>query len=149
MNIGEICSRKVSVIKKDASLLQAGKQMRGDHVGSLVVVEEKEGGNFPIGMITDRDILTQVLSEGVPLEKISVEDIMKTQVVTAREQDEVYETIQKMQIRGVRRIPIVNTKGFLSGILALDDVLGILAEELKKLADVVFMERKKESRGQL
>ncbi len=149
MNIGEICSRKVSVIKKDASLLQAGKQMRGDHVGSLVVVEEKEGGNFPIGMITDRDILTQVLSEGVPLEKISVEDIMKTQVVTAREQDEVYETIQKMQIRGVRRIPIVNTKGFLSGILALDDVLGILAEELKKIADVVFMERKKESRGQL
>ena len=145
MNIGEICNREVSMIQKDDSLLQDGKLMRDHHVGSLVVVEEKGEGSIPISIITDRDILIEVLAEGISLEKIAVRDIMTASLITAKEQDKVYETIQKMQVQGIRRIPVVNEKGILVGILSLDDVLEIVAEEIKKLADVVYMEREKEA----
>lgn len=118
MNVGGVCSREVNFIQKDDSLLQAGRRMSNDHVGSLVVVEVKKGGKVPIGVITDQDILIQVLDEGVSLEKVSVEDIMSPNPIVANEDEGLYEVVQMMCQKGIRRTPVVDAQGFLVGVLS-------------------------------
>ncbi|MFO1519269.1 MAG: CBS domain-containing protein [bacterium] len=136
MNISEICNRQVAVARRNESLLEAARRMREFHVGCLVVVEEEGEKRIPVGLLTDRDILMEVLAEGVPLEKISVEDVMASPLATAREQDGIYETIQQMRRKGVRRIPIVDEGQSLVGILTMDDLLELLSEEMSHLSSI-------------
>lgn len=136
MNIGKICNREVVNVNRTTSLLEAGKIMRDQHVGSLVITEKKNGAQLPQGIVTDRDILMQVLAKGVALEKISVEDIMTSPLITARENEDLNEIIQTMKQKGIRRLPVVNAKGHLTGIIAMDDILPILAEEIKGISNI-------------
>jgi predicted transcriptional regulator len=145
MKVGDICKREVTVIEKKESLLKAGRRMRESHLGSLIVVEKEGDPSIPMGILTDRDILMQVLTEGVPLEKISVEDIMTTDLVTAKENDSIYDTVQKMRQRGIRRIPVVDSRRNLIGILTADDLLEILSKEIRHLSEVFIQEMENEA----
>lgn len=146
MKVGEICKREVATIRKEDSLLEAGKRMRSHHVGSLVVVEETDSQRFPIGILTDRDILIEVLAEGISLEKISVGDIMATDLVTAKEDEDVFETIQKMRKKAIRRIPVVDPGKNLIGIITMDDVIEIITEEIRDLSGIFSREKEREAR---
>jgi CBS domain-containing protein len=119
--------------------------MREYHVGDLVVVDESEGRRVPVGIVTDRDIVVGVLALGLDPAVLTVGDIMGSDLVTAAEDDDVYETLQIMRTRGVRRVPVVNTAGALVGIVALDDILEIFAEELDAAVKVVAREQANES----
>jgi len=136
MKIGEICNRQVVVIGQGESLLEAGRRMRENHVGCLVVVRKQEASRNPVGILTDRDILMQVLSKGVALEKIGVEDIMVPDLFTAREEDGIYETIRLMRRKGIRRMPVVDSRRDLVGIVTMNDLLKFLSEEVSRLADI-------------
>ena len=146
MKIGEICNRQVVIIRPEESLLEAGKRMREYHVGCLVAVQEEQGRRSPVGILTDRDLLIQVLSEGVSLEKIAVGDLMASKLVTANIEDEVYETIKIMQEKGIRRLPVVDSEKNLIGILAMDDLLEFLTEEIQGLSKIYSREQRKEAR---
>ncbi|HCU24446.1 MAG TPA: CBS domain-containing protein [Deltaproteobacteria bacterium] len=145
MHVGDICHRDVAVIGRRESLLEAARRMRESHVGSLVVIDPKEGEPVPVGILTDRDILVQVLTAGVSPQSVAAEDIMASHLVTAREEDGVFETIQQMQRKGIRRIPVVNSKQSLTGILTLDDLLEYFAKELKNLSGISSLERERET----
>lgn len=144
MKVGDVCNREVVCISGQATLLEASHLMREEHVGCLVVVEGEEDQAMPVGIVTDRDILLEVISEGVSLEKITVEDIMSSDLVTARKEDDFFEIIQKMRSKGIRRVPIVDGKMRLVGILALDDVFEILSSEMRNLSGVFVREQERE-----
>ena len=145
MKVGEICNQEVIIAQKEESLLEAGKRMREFHVGSLVVIQESEGERIPIGILTDRDILMEVLSEGVPLEKIEVRDIMSSSPVTVSQEEGVFETIDLMRRHGIRRVPVVDAQRSLVGVLALDDLLEFLSEELKSLSKIFSFQQEQEA----
>lgn len=145
MKIREICNRDVAVIGRKESLYEAARRMRDSHVGSLVVIDEKEERPIPVGILTDRDILIQVLSQGVSPRGISVEDIMVTDLLAVRDEDDVFETIQQMRKKGVRRVPVVDSTGTLVGILTLDDLLEFLSKELKNLSGISSLGREREA----
>src|SRR3972149_2665068 len=112
--------------------------MRQHHVGSLVVVEDMDGGKrVPIGLVTDRDIMMEITAMGLDPAVITVGDIMDAEVVTARESEGVLETMEIMRYKGVRRLPIVGADGQLVGIVTIDDLLEVLAEQLTELAKIV------------
>ncbi|HER62893.1 MAG TPA: CBS domain-containing protein, partial [Desulfobacteraceae bacterium] len=90
----------------------------------------------PVGILTDRDIVVELLATEVPLDAVSVGDVMTFTLVTAREQDSIWDTLQSMRTKGIRRVPVVNDQGGLEGILSVDDLLELLAEELILLAKV-------------
>lgn len=146
MQIGEVCNREVIVTERDTSVREAAALMRDFHVGNLVVVEDRAGVRAPVGIITDRDVTIEVVAMGVDPEMIKVGEVMGPELITARETETVYETLQRMRQHGVRRIPVLDSRGGLIGIVSLSDLLEFLAEELSSLSKVEPREQAREAR---
>lgn len=143
MTAGEVCNRKVVVATPDTTVVDAAALMKTYHVGDLVVVERLDGERMPIGILTDRDIALSV-DRLVRLPHLNIEDVMTRAPVTAREGVNLYDVLKRMQSHGIRRLPIVNERGGLEGILTFDDVIELLSEELTDLAKLVVREQKRE-----
>jgi CBS-domain-containing membrane protein len=142
--IGEICNREVIVVSGETSVDEAARLMRAHHVGDVVVVTEMEGRRKPIGIVTDRDVVVEVVATGLDPAVLTVEEIMAPDLATVQEKTGVFEAIRYMRDQGVRRMPVVGEDGELTGILALDDLLELLAEELGALARLIAREQDKE-----
>lgn len=145
MPIGEICTREVIIVDKHASIKEAAQLMRRYHVGDIIVVEEKGGKRLPLGILTDRDIVIEIFAEEVDPEKMTVADVMSFELATVREQDGIWETIEFMHSKGVRRLPVLAADGALAGIVTVDDLLELLSGELNALSGIVKREQVKES----
>ncbi len=144
MPVGEICNREVVIVQAGKSALEAAQLMRQHHVGDVVVAEDRGGFRVPVGIVTDRDLVVEIVAPGLDPSVITVGDIMAPELVTVTEDIGVFEAIQYMRTKGVRRLPVVDSNGGLIGILALDDLLELLAEEMSAFARLVKREQKKE-----
>jgi CBS domain-containing protein len=144
MTIGKICNRETIIITADRTIVDAARLMRDQHVGDLVVVEELSGRRIPVGILTDRDLVVEILAKEISLGAVTVGDVMTREPLTARETDSIYDTMQRMRAKGVRRIPVVDAGGSLVGIVAVDDFLDLLSDELTALARVVTREQARE-----
>ncbi len=147
MTVGKICNREVVFIHKEASIPEAARLMREYHVGDLVVVREKTGKRVPVGIVTDRDIVLEVIAEGVGMDDVNVGDIMSDKLVTARESDGLLETIKVMRAKGIRRLPVVNDDNELVGILSVDDLIDLFSEQIVDLARLIAREQGREKAG--
>ena len=145
MTVGAVCNREVIVVDKTASIVEAARLMRKYHVGDLVVVEDRAGKRVPVGIVTDRDIVLEVVAEGVDMNDVNVGDIMSNNLVTARENDSVLETIKIMRAKGVRRLPVINDANDLVGILAVDDLIDLFSEQIVDLARLIAREQQRET----
>lgn len=138
LTAGEICTRSVVYTDRGMLLDEAARLMRTHHVGSLVVVEERSPKErIVVGMITDRDIATGVVALDRDPRAFRVGEVMSPDIVTVREQDSVLDVLAMMRHKKVRRMPVVGARGELIGIVALDDVLAIVAEQMHALAAAV------------
>lgn len=144
MKTGEACNRTVIVIGRDTPLDEAAKLMREHHVGSLVVAEDSNGRR-PVGIVTDRDMVVEVLAAGVDYRTMTVGEIMGARLITAGEEDDCLDTLKLMRTHGVRRIPVIGRKGDLVGIVTADDLLEIVAEELGDIVGAVGREQSREA----
>jgi CBS domain-containing protein len=144
MSVGEYCSREVIVAYGDEPVRTAARLMRQHHVGDVIVVEDRGGRRYPIGIVTDRDLVVEVLEAGVDPEQVVLADLLIKPLLTAREDDGVADTLHRMHERGVRRIPVVDDAGVLIGVLSIDDVLAVIAEEMSDLSGLVARERSRE-----
>ena len=146
MSVGEICNREVVIAEKSLSVDEAARLMRSYHVGDLIVVEQQAGRNRPVGIVTDRDIVVEVMAAGIAPDSLTVSDIMGPNLATVQEGEGVFETIRLMRAKGVRRMPVVDREGGLVGIVTLDDLMTLLAEEMTELANMVAREQQHEAR---
>lgn len=144
MNAGGFCNRIVTVAERGMPLVQAAQLMRDHHVGSLVVVDEAGAGRLVVGMLTDRDIVTAVIAQEVDPATLVVEDVMTSEVVTAVEEDSVMDVLGLMRRKGVRRVPVTNADGALLGLITLDDLIGILSEQLRAMVLAIEAEQLRE-----
>ena len=147
MPIGEICNREVVYVNREVTVHAACKLMRHYHVGSLVVVDEVDGKRVPVGIITDRDVVVEVDALELDPRAITAGDIMSPELVTVPENHGVLETLEIMRCKGVRRVPIVDADNRLSGIIAIDDLLEVLAGELSDIARIVAGEQSHEQQA--
>lgn len=145
MAIGEICNREVVFARANENVLSAALLMREHHVGSLVVIEESAGRRVPIGVLTDRDIAVGVVALGLDPAATLVGAVMGPEVVVVREDAGVADTVALMRQKGLRRLPVVDRAGGLVGLVAADDLLELLAEEMGGLAAIVAREQRRET----
>lgn len=133
MPIGDYCERDVRTIGAHETVRAAALRMAEEGVGSLVVLL----GRQPRGILTDRDIALRVLRDGLDADTTQVLDAGLPDPVMMHESSGLRSAAALMRRCAVRRIPVVNEKEELVGMLAYDDVLRVLAGELDALADVV------------
>jgi CBS domain-containing protein len=144
MAIGKLCVREVAVANRNTTVYDAARVMRQFHVGDLVVVEEDDGRARPAGIVTDRDIVLSVVATGLDPAIFTVGDLVVRDLVTAREDDGVFETIQRMRSHGIRRMPVVDRDGALVGIISVDDMVQLMAEEMAELGKLIAREQAEE-----
>lgn len=141
MQVGEICTREVVCANTETTVAAAAKLMRQYHIGDVIVTREENGRRIPLGIVTDRDVVLSVVAPELNPSTLTVGDIMGPELVTASESEDVFDAVQRMRNKGVRRIPIVQEDGGLAGILSIDDIIEILAEEMNQLARLISREQ--------
>lgn len=144
MLVGEVCNREVVIADREITILEAAKLMRKHHVGDVVVTEERDGEQVPVGILTDRDIVVELLAEEVDLNAVNIGDVMSFELVVAKEDNSLLDTIQQMQAKGVRRIPVVNQRGGVVGLLAMDDLVELVSEQLSAVVKLIKTEQSRE-----
>ncbi|MBW4052045.1 MAG: CBS domain-containing protein [Proteobacteria bacterium] len=144
MNVGQVCSREVYIFRADEPLANAAAEMMKRQVGAIVVVEPEPDRVRPVGIVTDRDIIRGQVSLKKDLPSLTLRDVMTSAPLTVSETSGIAEAIEHLGARGVRRAPVVNDLGDLVGIVSLDDLLPIVAEELGALARLVGSQARRE-----
>jgi CBS domain-containing protein len=145
MTIGEYCNRDVTISAPDTSIIDAAKLMRRHHVGDLVVVDRQEGKNLPMGIVTDRDLVLEILAQDVDPDSLSIRDIMSSDLVTVLESETFLSALDIMQKQRVRRILVVDDHGGLQGIFTADDAIELVAEAMNDLTSLVKRETAREA----
>jgi CBS domain-containing protein len=147
MLIKEILTPDVVYCGPGTGVLAAARLMRERHVGDVVVlVEDGEGDQTPLGVVTDRDLVVEVLGQERDPSTMTVRDIMRTPVVIAHISEDARDALDRMKHHGVRRIPVMGDNRQLAGILCLDDLWKQLAADATALTEVVYREQDREHR---
>ena len=141
MTVGTIANYNVATIAASEGVVQAAARMRAEHVGDLIVVERQGSAHVPIGILTDRDIVVAVVAKQVPPDSVTVGDAMTRELLTVREDDSLEFALREMRRHGVRRAPVVGSRGELVGVLSIDDVIQHLATQFVRLADLIRLEQ--------
>lgn len=145
MAITEFCIRDVVCCSRDTSIVDAAALMRHRHIGNVIVVDQTGGKRVPVGIVTDRDIVVEVVAAGLDPKLIKLGDLVLTPLTTIEEDAGYAETVRLMSVKGVRRMPVVDAAGCLVGIITLDDMLRQLAGPLAALSELAGRGRRYES----
>jgi CBS domain-containing protein len=119
--------------------------MRNQHVGSVIVIDVKGRRENPVGIVTDRDIVIEAVAVDLDPTTLTAGDVMTTPLATVSENDDILDALARMRERGVRRLPVVTDGGELAGIIAVDNLLEALAEQLDAVVRVIKAEQTKET----
>lgn len=144
MSAGEYCNRDVVIAERDESIRTVVELMRKHHVGDVIVVNKENGSTKPIGILTDRDIVIELLAKDVGLAEVAVGDVMSYELVSVTEETKLMDVIKRMRGKRVRRMPVVDDSGGLVGIITADDIVELLSEQLSDLAVLIANEISKE-----
>ena len=145
MPVGEICVREVVVASRDTTVQDAAHLMRQHHVGNLLIVDRPNGDGVPVGIVTDRDITISVVAPKLDPAVFTLGDLVTEKLAVAPEDQGVFETIQQMRLKGIRRMPVVDKDGKLVGIVSVDDMIQLLAEEMNELSKLIAHEQAREA----
>lgn len=148
MQLSEVCVLEVACCTRQTTVREAARMMRKHHTGDLIVVDDADGGRAPAGIITDRDIVIEVLAKDLDPTKTPVGDVMVkySNLVIVRDTDDLNAAAERMRTHGVRRLPVVDRSGNLVGVVTLDDLLKLHARDAGVLADIVAKEQAHEQR---
>lgn len=146
MLLKEICTPDVVHCSPETTALGLARLMRERHVGDVVVVEDPQSDQTPIGLVTDRDLVVEVLGRERDPARVCAREIMRKPVVIARTSEDTAQAVERMKAHGVRRIPVMDEHRRLAGIVCLDDLLRQLAAEAGALVEIVSREQDREHR---
>lgn len=137
MAIGRICQREVDVASPEENVRIAAERMHQRTVGCLVAID---ANRIPVGIITDRDLAIRVVAAGLDVDNTSVDHVMTHTPRTVREGTAIEFALSLMRGGVFRRLPVTNDDGELVGLVTLDDILLLLAEEFAHVRGVLERE---------
>ncbi|HWK51242.1 MAG TPA: CBS domain-containing protein [Steroidobacter sp.] len=147
MQVGEICHQGAISIASTEGITDAAQLMREHHVGFLIVHQLGDPLRRPIGVLTDRDIVVEVIAKKIDPEAIKVDDLMTRQPLVATESEDLSEVLAAMRMAGVRRVPVVDLRGALIGVIAIDDAFDIITTFMCDIAGSIKHQQRLERRA--
>jgi predicted transcriptional regulator len=133
MSVKDIAKADVLAVDCGTPLRQAAALMREHHVGALLVTAENGQGVRAMGMLTDRDLVVEVIARNLDCDRLTAGDVASRTLVTVEGDAELANAIATMTQAGVRRLLVTGTQGEIAGIVSLDDLLEALAAQLAGL----------------
>jgi CBS domain-containing protein len=147
MLLKDLCTTDVAICRRTTTLAEISRILRSRHTGDVVVVDDTSGEFIPAGLITDRDIVVKAVAVDLDPAAVTAGQIMRTPLICAEESEDSTVAMTRMQVHGVRRLPITGVRGKLVGIVALDDLLRVAVEEMGALLGIVTKEQDVEHRS--
>ncbi len=146
MTVGNLCNPQVVTISSAETISDAAQRMLEEHVGLLVVVTAGSPPTdlMPVGVLTDRDIVTAVVAKNADAQALKVGDVMTRSPLLVGEEHSLEGTLRHMREAGVHRVPVIGVRGQLTGILSLDDVIEAFASQLADVAGALRSRRDRE-----
>jgi len=141
MSLRPIMSKELTSLPPHASVLDGAKFMHEMGVGCVVVTGDDDK---PLGIVTDRDIMSKVIIDEKDPKTVKLKDIMTSPAVSIKEDKHVFDVTKLMSVHGVRRFPVVDSEGKLIGVIALDDLLILLGREMHEIAAALKIELHKD-----
>jgi CBS domain-containing protein len=134
--VADVMTRGVRTMAPSDSVVQAAQAMDELNVGVIPVCE----GQKLVGMVTDRDIVVRGVAQQADPKALKLADVMSTNVRCAREDDDVDDILSEMANTQIRRMPVVDGRQQLIGIVTLGDIaakdLGDEQELATSLSDI-------------
>jgi CBS domain-containing protein len=137
MTVDRICQLDVDTARPDETALAAAERMHQRTVGALVIADES---NVPIGILTDRDLVVRVMAAGRDPDTTTIREVMTPWPKTVLSTTPIESVLPLMQNGAFRRLPIVDEKGQLAGIVTLDDLLVLFCEEFGQIGRLLERE---------
>ena len=128
--VRDIMNRRLIIVEPDTKVSEVAKYMAKEDVGCVLVLDN----NKPRGLLTDRDIVLRCIAQNIDVDDCTIENIMTESLETVRETDGIFECIETMRGAAIRRVPVVNDRGNVVGIVSFGDILGLLSRELFDLS---------------
>ncbi len=124
LRVGDIMTKTVVVVPFGKTALDVAKLMKKNSIGSVIVVEDKEGKHAK-GIITERDIVNKIIAKGEDPYKTKVEDIMSKPLRVVRPETTIEDAAKAMRENKIKRLPVVNDDNELIGVLSEGDIMKI------------------------
>jgi CBS domain-containing protein len=136
MPVEDLARSDVVTADPDTSVAALATTMADEAVGSIVITD----GETPVGIVTDRDLALRVLGADVDPSTQTAADVMTSDVQTIESTAGFYEVATVMAEHGIRRLPVCEGES-LVGIISVDDLNELLADEHQHFADVIRAQR--------
>lgn len=146
MKLKELCELDVVCCRRELTIAAASRLMRERHVGDLVVVEDLDEEREAVGILTDRDIVVEIIARDKDPRMVTVGEVMSKPIVIASESEDTAQALQRMAAHGVRRVPVVDDQSRVIGIVTLDDLLREHTEQANRLLEAVTKQQTREKR---
>lgn len=145
VTVRDMAVREVVTVTPTTTLAECAQAMRAQHVGSVVVIDDEGEHDNPRGIVTDRDIVIETVAVGLDATTLTAGDVMTAPLATVHDDDDILDALAKMREHGVRRLPVLDVAGNLSGIITVDNLLEALAEQLDSVVRVIKAEQTRET----
>ena len=141
MSVIDLIPKSTQMLERSSTLQEAARLMQQEHVGAIVITGSKRDRK-PVGIITDRDIAMTYLHENLS-HKANVGEVMSTNVIKIRSTDGIANAVDLMEREGIRRIVVVEDNGDTRGLISLDDIVSLVAQEVHGLGRVILRQHAK------
>jgi len=145
VTVRDLAAHEVVTVTPSATLAECAQIMRTQHVGSIVVIDDQESRDQPLGIVTDRDIVVEAVALGLDPSTLTAGDVMTKPLATVADGDDILDALARMREFGVRRLPVLDEAGHLAGIVTVDNLLEALAEQLDAVVRVIKTEQSREA----
>ncbi len=137
MPIENLARSDVVTASKDEPVTELASSMEDHSVGSIVITD----GDEPVGIVTDRDLATRVVGAGQVPSEMTAQDVMSEEIATIESDQGFYQAAEMMSEHAIRRLPVTDSDGKLSGIITADDFTELLADEQAQLSTIIQAQR--------
>lgn len=132
MSVIDIARQNVVTQGSDASVADVVRTMHHENVSSVVIIDDGP----PLGLVSDRDLAMAVVDEEFDAKQTLIEEFLPDDVVMIEADEGVYDLVELLSEKGVRRVPVIED-GELAGIISLSDVVVLLGMELQHIATAI------------
>ncbi|MDZ4064356.1 MAG: CBS domain-containing protein [Coriobacteriia bacterium] len=131
MKVRDIMTARIVAVSRDATVADAARTMRDEHVGSVLVVDDE----LLVGILTDRQITHTVTADGLDPRTVAVGDVMDEEFVPLEPDMDLLPAMRLQRELGMRRLPVVED-GRPVGIVSVSDI----ADFVREGVDTILME---------